>query len=76
MSNVRTARPTRQNRRTIRTVKLIAVLNSAPDEDKAIELAHQVFTVAADGGNENYDQETTYVELDPTGTVEYEYEED
>ena len=49
---------------------------SAPDEDKAIELAHQVFTVASDGGNEHYDQETTSVELDPTGTVEYEYDED
>ena len=33
----------------------------APDEDKAIELAHQLFTVAPDG-DEHYDQGTTFIE--------------
>ena len=34
----------------------------APDKDAAAEVAHEKFTVACDGPDENYEQETQYIE--------------
>lgn len=51
------------------TAKVTKVYNiEAPDETKAAEVAHQIFTVEADG-DEHYEQETEFADEIEAGAV-------
>jgi hypothetical protein len=60
------------------TAKVTKTYNiGAPDEDKAVELAHQLFTVAPEGGDEHYDQDTDDVVMqDHEVPLDGEWEDD
>lgn len=50
---------------------------SAPDAAKAEELAHEIFTVACDTGQEDYTQDSIGVkEVDPSVTPDAEWDDD